>query len=113
MRRVRIVAACLSVLALGSSGCAGVSQNEVDRKVEVYDAGIQQALHNALDAETSWERRLWAAEYQRRSNELEIYLESIHSRRAARAEQWRQLSLTAQEAGLAVLEQTLWKTASP
>jgi hypothetical protein len=108
MRRGLIVAVCLSALALGSSGCASVSQRQVDRDIAVYDTGIQEALHNALYAETAWERELWSAEYGRRARKLDRYLDAAQAERAARAEHWRQVSLTAQEAGLAVLELALW-----
>ncbi len=112
MRRALIVAACLGVLTLGASGCTSVTPRSVDRNVTVLDSGIQLALRNALRAETDWERNLWLVEYERRSHVLESYLDAVRTERSARADHWRQLSQTAQQAGFELLQQAIWRDGS-
>ncbi len=107
--RVLSLAACLVLLGSGSLGCA--TSNDA-RALEAREDGIRQAHDRALRAGDPWERELWEREYDRRVSELERYHEWVQAERSSRAEHWRQLSFTLQQAGIVVLEEVLWRKAN-
>ncbi len=106
--RVLSLAACLFLLGSGSLGCATAYPGAF----EVREDGIREAHSHALHSDGAWERELWAREYARRVTELERYHEWVQTERSARAEHWRQLSFTLQQASLVVLEEVLWRKAN-
>ncbi len=104
--RVLSLAAWLVLIGSGSLGCATPYD---PRALEAREASILQAHDRALRADDAWERELWAAEYTRRVKELERYHEWMQAERGARADHWRQLSLSLQQAGLVVLQEAVWR----
>ncbi len=107
--RVLSLAACLVLLGSGSLGCATPYD---PRALEAREDGIREAHGRALQADDPWQREMWAREYSRRVTELEQYHEWVQAERGSRAEHWRQLSFTLQQAGLVVLEEVLWRKAN-
>ena len=107
--RVLSLAACLVLLGSGPSGAPRQALRARSKRAE---DGIRQAHERALRAGDPWERELWEREYERRVSELERYHEWAQAERSSRAEHWRQLSFTLQEAGLVVLEEVLWRKAN-